>query len=152
MNFPPKFLEYSSSLGLKLTLMRKEVLYILWCEKRPLKAYEILDNLLKFKLNSQPPSVYRTLVFFSSHGVVHKIESIQSYMLCCQPIRHLESELLMVCSICHQVIEVHDPVVQSLVLKLAEENTFRLKQDTIELKGTCQRCLARNSATPCTKT
>lgn len=140
MHFPVEFIAYSSNLGLKFTSMRKEVLYILWGAKKPLKAYEILESLIKIKSNSQAPSIYRTLDFFAVHGVVHKIESIQSYTLCCEPAKHLYSEVLMVCNECHQVIEVYDPLVQEMVLRLANDNSFTLKQDIIELKGSCEQC------------
>ncbi|WP_133128397.1 Fur family transcriptional regulator [Legionella nagasakiensis] len=141
MNYPGSFIQYCTTLGVKLTSLRKEVLYILWQAKKPLKAYEILDLLLQIKPNSKPPTVYRALSFFVMHGIAHKIESIQSYTLCCEPEKHLYSEVVMVCDDCHQVIEVYDAVIQSLVLKLADNNHFKLKQDIIELKGICQHCL-----------
>lgn len=141
MNYPFSFIQYCATLELKLTSLRKEILYILWCAQKPLKAYEILDSLLKIKSNSTPPTVYRTLIFFLASGTVHKIESIQSYTLCCEPEKHLSSELLMVCNGCHKVVEVYDASVRSLIAKLAETHLFQLKQDAIELKGTCQNCL-----------
>lgn len=141
MNYPPSFTQYYEALELKLTSLRKDVLYILWCAQKPLKAYEILDSLLKVKSNSTPPTVYRALIFFLASGTVHKIESIQSYTLCCEPEKHLSSEVLMVCNSCHQVIEVGDAMVRTLVAKLAEAHHFQLKQDAIELKGTCKDCL-----------
>lgn len=141
MSYPISFLQYCATLELKLTSLRKEVLYILWCAKRPLKAYEILDDLLKIKSNSTPPTVYRALIFFLESGTVHKIESIQSYTLCCEPEKHLSSEVLMVCNECHQVIEVYDVAVRNIVIKLAKEHSFQLKQDAIELKGLCTKCL-----------
>lgn len=141
MNYPLSFMQYCATLELKLTSLRKEVLYILWCAKKPLKAYEILDDLLKIKSNSTPPTVYRALIFFLSSGVVHKIESIQSYTLCCEPEKHLSSEMLMVCNDCHQVIEVYDAALSNLFTTLAKTHHFKLKQDAIELKGTCKQCL-----------
>jgi Fur family zinc uptake transcriptional regulator len=146
MHYTSSFIEYSANLGLKLTSMRKEVLFILWGAKKPLKAYEILENLSKVKLNSQPPSIYRALNFFVTKGIVHKIESIQSYTLCSEPLKHLYSEVLMVCSLCHQVTEVYDPQVQEMFLKLAKIKNFDLKQDIIELKGTCQQCTYVNQS------
>ncbi len=140
MTYPSNFVDYCMTLGLKLSSLRKEILYILWCAKKPLKAYDILNHLLNTKSNSTPPTVYRTLDFLAGHGVVHKIESIQSYTLCCEPEKHLFSEVLMVCNECHQVIEVHDANMQALVNQLAERNHFILGQDTIELKGICQQC------------
>ncbi len=140
MNYPLSFMQYCATLELKLTALRKDVLYILWCAKKPLKAYEVLDNLLKIKSNSTPPTVYRALIFFLASGTVHKIESIQSYTLCCEPEKHLSSEVLMVCNGCHQVVEVYDAAVHHLVAKLAGDYHFQLKQDAIELKGTCKQC------------
>lgn len=140
MNFPIPFLQYCAALELRLTSLRKEVLYILWCAKKPLKAYELLDDLLKIKPNSKPTTVYRTLVFFVESALVHKIESIQSYTLCCEPEKHWSSEVLMVCNDCHQVIELYDETLRRLVAGLADEHRFQLKQDAIELKGTCKQC------------
>ena len=141
MNHPVSFMQYCATLDLRLTSLRRDVLYILWCAKKPLKAYEVLDNLIKTKSNATPPTVYRALIFFLASGVVHKIESIQSYTLCSEPEKNLPSEVLMVCNDCHQVIEVYDADVRCLVAKLADKNHFQLKQDAIELKGICKQCL-----------
>ena len=155
MKYSISFIQYCATLELKLTSLRKEILYILWCAKKPLKAYEILNELLKIKSNSTPPTVYRALIFFLASGVVHKIESIQSYTLCCEPEKHLPSEVLMVCNDCHHsrtilpnrstdchhVVEVYDSDMCSLISRIAKNNFFQLKQDVIELKGTCQQCL-----------
>ena len=140
MIYPDSFRDYCATMEVKFTSLRREILYILWQAKKPLKAYEVLDKLLQTKPNSKAPSVYRALLFFAERGIVHKIDSIQSYTLCCEPEKHLFSEVLMVCNECHQVIEVYDATVQALVLKLADQNYFKLKQDIIELKGTCRRC------------
>ncbi len=142
MSYPASFMQYCATLELRLTSLRKNVLYILWCAQKPLKAYEILDNLLKIKLNATPPTVYRALIFFLASGVVHKIESIQSYTLCSEPEKHLPSEVLMVCNDCHQVVEVYDADVRHLIAQLAAHHHFQLKQDAIELKGICKRCLS----------
>jgi Fur family zinc uptake transcriptional regulator len=140
MHYSSSFIDYCTKLELKFTSMRKEVLFILWGAEKPLKAYEILDSLSKIKVNTQPPSVYRALDFFVANGVVHKIESIQCYTLCCEPLKHLYAEVLMVCNQCHQVTEICDPQVQEMVLKLTNDNGFTFQQDIIELKGICQRC------------
>ncbi len=141
VGYPDSFVHYCASLDLKLTSLRKEVLYVLWCATKPLKAYEILDALLKMKPNSTPPTVYRALEFFEAHALVHKIESIQSYTLCCEPHKHLSSEVLMVCGGCHQVVEIYDEGVCDLFATLAGANGFPLRQDAIELKGTCRDCV-----------
>ncbi|GGI92033.1 transcriptional repressor [Legionella impletisoli] len=139
------FVQFCSTLGLRLTSLRREVLFILWQAQKPMKAYEVLQQLLKSKPNAKPPSIYRALDFFLSQGIVHKIESIQSFTLCCEPDKQLVSEVLMVCDHCRQVTEMHDQTLQLLVLKLAEAHAFKLRQDVIELKGTCQQCQGKRS-------
>lgn len=141
MNYPDTFISYYKQLNLKLTSLRREILYILWCEKKSIKAYEILECLLKTKINATPPNVYRSLDFFVANNVLHKIESIQSYTLCCEPIKQLPVEILMVCHICHSVIETHDSNTHLLLSKLAKQKNFKLTENPIELKGTCEKCI-----------
>jgi Fur family zinc uptake transcriptional regulator len=140
MSYSAAFIDYCKTLNIKLTSSRKEVLYILWRAGKPLKAYEILDNLLNTKPNSNPPTVYRALQFFLTEGIAHKIESIQSYTLCSEPEKHLPTEVLMVCNQCHQVREVYNPEVRNLIAQIAYDHQFYLKQDAIELKGLCNPC------------
>lgn len=108
MIYPESFIEYCTGFNYKVTSLRKRILYILWAVEKPLKAYEILDNLLKINTNSKPPTVYRVLDYFVKCGVVHKIESIQSFTLCREPKKYLSSEVLMVCNQCRRVEEIHD--------------------------------------------
>jgi Fur family zinc uptake transcriptional regulator len=140
VSYPTTFITYCGTFEIKLTSLRKHVLYVLWSAKKPLKAYEILEELLKTKTNATPPTVYRALIFFLDSGIVHKIESIQSYTLCCDPDKHLPSEVLMVCNHCHHVIEVYDETVRRLLDELSGHHQFQLKQDAIELKGLCKTC------------
>ncbi len=140
INYPASFIDYCATLNMKLTSLRKEVLYVLWSATKPLKAYDILEHLLKTKANSTPPTVYRALVFFVSMGLVHKIESIQCYTLCHEPQKQLSSEVLMVCGECLQVIEVYHEGLSVMFATLAYEHGFQLRQDAIELKGICKAC------------
>jgi Fur family zinc uptake transcriptional regulator len=140
MGYPPLFIEYFKQLPTTLTSLRKAVLFSLWSAEKPLKAYDILDRLVKITPNITAATVYRTLDFFMSTGLLHKIESIQSYTLCSAPEKHLPSELLMVCEACQQVTEVYDADLRELLTQLALNSSFRLSQHVIELKGLCQRC------------
>lgn len=141
MIYPKEFLEYCQNIVEKLTSLRKSVLFVLWERKKPLKAYDILNVLAQSNATIKAPSVYRALDYFLQCGIVHKIESIQSYTLCCEPDKHLPSELLMVCNHCHQVQEIYDLTVRSLIQNLATKSDFTLGQEGIELRGLCQRCI-----------
>ena len=140
MIYPTSFLDYCATIELKFTSLRKSILYILWKVEKPLKAYEILDKLIQIQLNAKPPTVYRVLDYFVDYGVVHKIESIQSYTLCREPEKHHSSEVLMVCYDCHQVKELYDRTMHNLLKKLSQEQQFHLGQGAIELKGICDKC------------
>lgn len=142
MIYPAPFIDYCNSIEIRLTSLRKSILYILWYIEKPLKAYEILNELLQIKQNSKPPTVYRVLDYFVDCGVVHKIESIQCYTLCREPRKHLPSEVLMVCNRCFAVREAHDKELIVLIQKLSADNSFKLGQDVIELKGVCYSCAA----------
>lgn len=140
MIYPTLFLNYCATTGLKLTSLRKSVLFMLWSTEKPLKAYELLDRLLQIKQNAKPPTVYRVLDYFVDSGLVHKVESIQSYTLCREPEKQYSFELLMVCNNCHQVNEFYDSAIHALVQKLSENYHFHLGHGVVELKGSCEKC------------
>ncbi len=105
-----------------------------------MKAYHVLNQLLKLKPNATPPTVYRALDFFVSHGILHKIESIQSYALCCEPSMEFMSDILIVCDSCHQVFETFDKNIHNLFRQFAETHQFKLTPSPIELKAICNGC------------
>ena len=139
--YPIEFTDYCKTLPGTFTSLRKAVLFLLWDAHKPLKAYDILNSLAIIKPGCTAVTVYRVLSFLMSLGLVHKIESIQCYTLCCEPDKHLPSEVLMVCNTCHQVKEVFDDRVLQLVKDLTDKSHFHLSQDTIELRGLCSLCL-----------
>lgn len=142
MGYSAAFLDFCSTIKYRLTSLRKQILYILWCSEKPLKAYDILQQLLQSQANAKPPTVYRVLDYFVALGCVHKIESIQSYALCHEPEKKYHCELLMVCGQCHAVTEVYDPEVHTLVEQLSIKHQFVLNPGVIEIKGQCQSCHA----------
>lgn len=141
MIYPTAFLDFCANINCKLTSLRKNVLYILWDAGKPLKAYEVLELLLQTKTNSKPPTVYRVLDYFVESGLVHKIESIQCYTLCQEHEKHYSSEILMVCTQCHQVHEIYDKAMHTHIIDLSKKMHFALGMDAVELKGFCKNCL-----------
>lgn len=142
MNYPSIFIEYCKTQTLRFTSLRKQVLYLLWCTEKPLKAYEMLELLVKIKPNAQPSALYRVLDYFVTMGIVHKIDSLQSYVLCQESNKKQALELLMVCHKCSYVQEIVDISMQVLgmVQKIVKPYHFQLSQDPIELSGICQNC------------
>ncbi len=138
MHYALEFLDYCKSLSFTLTSLRKAVLHVLWQADKPLKAYDILEQLKENQPNLTAATIYRTLSFFMSSGITHKIDSIQSYVLCAEASGC--SEVLMVCSLCHTVREVHGRVVRDAATSLAHLDAFQLHPTPIELQGVCSHC------------
>ncbi|QRN04718.1 hypothetical protein GH742_13075 [Legionella sp. MW5194] len=140
MSYPLAFLDFCATVEHKPTSLRKNVLYILWRSNKPLKAYDIVEQLLQFNANAKPPAVYRVLDYFVALGLVHKIESIQSYSLCQEHEKKYHCELLMVCNQCHTVTEVYDAALHALIKQLGHKQQFALQEGSIEIKGLCEPC------------
>ena len=140
MHYSPEFLAYCKGFPLTFTSLRKAVVHVLWQTKKPLKAYDILNSLLDEQPNATAAAIYRTLSFFMAAGVVHKLDSIQSYALCGEPDTSACSEVLMVCSSCHGVRQVEGHVVRDAAVNLARLDAFQLNHAPIELSGVCGSC------------
>ncbi|NCT56854.1 MAG: transcriptional repressor [Legionella sp.] len=148
MGYPSAFVNFAKRLSMAKTItitsLRKAVLFVLWNTDRPLKAYDILERLADDQPHATATALYRALGFFVTAGVVHKIDSIQSYALCGKKEAHTCSELFMVCSSCHKVHEVQDVAVRHVMQQLALCHDFHVSDDPIELRGLCARCRAKH--------
>ena len=71
--------------GVRLTPIRRRVLELVWSGHRPLGAYDILDALQAERRGAAPPTVYRALDFLREQGLVHRIESRNSFVGCPDP-------------------------------------------------------------------
>lgn len=140
MSYSADFLMYCKRLSLTMTSLRKAVLFALWSTDKPLKAYDVLERLSDSQPHATATALYRALGFFVTAGVVHKIESIQSYALCGKKESHSCFELFMVCSVCYEVHEVQDVTVRGAVQQLALRSDFHVSDDPIELRGLCTNC------------
>ena len=127
-----------------LTPLRKDVLTIFLKAKKPLTAYEVLALLSKTRPNAKPPTVYRVLAFLNSKCVLHRINNINSYMLCQMDKHdHGTCEVMVLCENCHQVVEFSDTVLAAMLCKLAGEHNVKINTHLIELSGLCKKCLPR---------
>ncbi|MFC3908098.1 Fur family transcriptional regulator [Legionella dresdenensis] len=140
--YPAEFIAFCKLLDYRLTSLRKRILYILWSSDKPLKAYQILSQLHLTQENSKPPTVYRVLDYLVECKLIHKIESIQSYVLCRKPDEHPVSEILLVCNACHRILEACDKHIHNLLKQLGLNNNFNIEKNAIELKGYCNHCHA----------
>lgn len=131
--------------GARFTPVRQRVLELVWRSHQPIGAYELLAMLVKDGFNSAPPTVYRALEFLSEQGLLHKLDSINAYVGCCNPDTPHQGHFLL-CQVCHLAQELENQYI-NLALKLsADEHGFEIRRHTIEIVGICQGCLDKSSA------
>lgn len=133
------FKRYCEENGLRVTAPRLLVYGIVSKAKKPITAYDVLDQLAKKLDNPKPPTAYRALEFLGTHGFVHRIESINAYVSCDENHRHQGSQF-MICASCGAVEEVHLCHLPEGLSKQLAKNKFTLSYWNAELHGLCDKC------------
>ena len=131
--------------GQRLSRPRRAVLAKLLSARRPLSAYELLDLLRSEDGRSTAASVYRTIDFLMALGIVHRLESTRSFVLCEHPDGPHWVQFL-ICRRCGQVVEAEDERVAAATERLGQRLGFALDQHIVELTGVCESC--RGSRAP----
>ena len=126
--------------GVRLTEIRRRVLELVWEGHRPVKAYNILDELTRENRRAAPPTVYRALDFLLDAGLVHRIETLNAYVGCGGP-RAPHVGQFLVCRKCGAVAEINDPKITQLVAKKAVALNFKVERQTVEVAGLCPDCI-----------
>ena len=107
---------------------------------RPLSAYELIGLLeQRQERKIAPLTVYRHLDFLMQTGLVHRLQSTQTYLACEHPDHAHESQFLL-CSSCGRVDEVESEGVEALLSKIADERGFRPDNAVVEVRGLCGAC------------
>jgi Fur family zinc uptake transcriptional regulator len=128
---------YCQDNGLRLTPPRKFSLSILSQSKTPMGAYDVLDKLGEYINPPKPPTAYHALDFWRKHGFVHKIESLNAYMACCEDHTYSDTHFL-VCDDCSSVTELHHYSHKDEALPQG----FVAKRTFTETHGTCGACVS----------
>lgn len=115
------------------------VLKIIAASSKPLGAYEILEELGKVIANPKPPTVYRAIEFWQEQGFIHRIESLNAYVICEAGHRHTGSQF-MICDDCGLVIETHLHELPKSLQKSVTEKTFAPSSWNVEIHGRCEKC------------
>ena len=132
--------------SVRLTLLRRQVLALIWRRHEPVGAYDLLDELKATHPRAAPPTVYRALEFLIKQGLVHKIESLNAYIGCTRP-EVLHSGQFLICTGCASIGELDDPEIARAVSCRAAALGFVVERQTIEVHGLCADC-SRDPALP----
>ena len=129
-----------SKRGARLTPARAQVFLLLTEVQGAIGAYDLLEELKKQDPAAKPATIYRALDFLSKQGFVHKIESINAFMLChhfgdCDhPVQ------LLICDSCNSVEENQSGEFDSALRKMASDSGFSISHQVIEAHGICKQC------------
>lgn len=129
-----------NAMGERLTPARLGAYAELISGNGALTAYELIDRLEKRQQRKIAPlTVYRHLDFLTRVGLVHRIESTQSYLPCEHPEETHESQYLL-CSDCGRVEEVHSDSLGSELERIASLRGFKPAKAVVEVSGVCGDC------------
>lgn len=125
--------------NLRLTPIRRRVLEILLTEHRAYGAYEILEKLRLDGQSAQPPIAYRALEFLTTHGLAHKVESLNAYIACIDPEQD-HAPAFMICTDCSTVAEAITSPLSGRLGDAARDVGFAINHTVIEAEGLCSEC------------
>jgi len=126
--------------GTRFTLAREQVFKLLTQHNGAVGAYDLLDELKLIDPSAKPATIYRALDFLSKQGFVHKIESINAFVMC-----HHFSECnhpvqLLICDSCGHVEEIQSTNLDLALRSMADATGFTISHQIVEAHGACQNC------------
>lgn len=136
----------------RFTPLRQEVYRLILQADKPMGAYDLMTALQdgRFaeqestgknakKVNIAPPTIYRSLDFLLSQGLIHQLNSINAYVPCCHP-RDAHSSAFLICKNCKNVQEYSDLPIDGLIAQSQSDTGFVIEKSIIELQGLCREC------------
>lgn len=136
--------------GVRFTPLRQQIYTLVLQANKPVGAYDLITQLQHMRLsdsdnktdstkNVAPPTVYRSLEFLLSEGLVHQLTSINAYVPCCHP-RAQHTAAFLICEQCQRVQECSSLPVQEMMGFAEQDIGFIVERSVIELSGRCQMC------------
>lgn len=135
-----KLLSKCSEFGKSATPQRIAIIQALSESKTGVSAYDLLAQLQQKGHSFNISTIYRVLDFWIELGLIHKIDSNNTYLIC-NDNHHDHFHLLLHCDKCDQVEE---SCAVSKQIHLPDGFGFLPKKNqVIEVVGTCAECSAR---------
>ena len=122
--------------------LRETVLEILQSRSEPMSAYDVLHELQKVTGKVAPPTVYRTLSSLQDQRAIHRLESLNAYVVCNQNCMH-NAPIISICNTCGEVEEsVSDELLANLS-DIVQRKGFAAERHVIEVHGKCAPCAGK---------
>lgn len=125
--------------GLALTTLRRQVYTLIAASERPIGAYDLLDALEPERGRVPPTTVYRVLDFLVEHGFVHRIESKNAFLACCD-VEHPHQGQFLICEACGEAVEIPGAELAQQLAGSAPAHGFEVRRQVVELSGLCASC------------
>ncbi|MFT5275562.1 MAG: Fur family zinc uptake transcriptional regulator [Saprospiraceae bacterium] len=123
----------------RLTPIRQTAFELICIAKKPLSAYELLDQLKTQHHNAQPPTIYRALEFLIEQRLIHKLSTINAYYVCdCPGDPH--PVLFLICKICNQAKEMVEPSLMKQLSQRIKASGYVEQYPLLEVMATCSTC------------
>ena len=120
-------------------LNNAEIVYNYLKDKEaPLTAYELLND-LHSKGIVAPTTVYRALEKLLEAGLIHRIESLNAWKVCCET-HNKNIPIFEICDDCGNVTEHLDASLTQSIKKLSKRTGFLPNKPILEIRGQCVDC------------
>lgn len=123
---------------MKLTRNQHLVYRTLKQSTHPMGAYKLLDA-LKNQGFRAPCQVYRALDKLQEYGMVHKVESLNSF-IACNGVHTSTQSVFAVCDECGSVRELSTKGYIDQMVEWGNQYGFTAEKIVVELKGSCSNC------------
>ena len=107
-------------------------------QTKALSAYQILDDLRDQGVTA-PTTVYRALDQLLASGRVHRIESLNAFTVCNEPL-HNETPVFEICKECGDITERVGTGLTENIEILSRHSGFQPEHSVIEIRGRCGAC------------
>jgi len=126
--------------GARFTRIREQVFILLTKHNSAVGAYDLLEELKAIDPAAKPATIYRALDFLNQQGFVHKIESINAFVLCDHFSDCNHPVQLLICDECGHVEEIQSNNLDLAIRAMADASGFNISHQIVEAHGKCQNC------------
>ena len=137
-----KFVPEYESQPKRLTKNERLVFSVLRECNSPMKAYELLAALKQNGIKA-PMTVYRALDRLEQKGLIHKLDALNSFVICNHENPH-PVQAFLICATCNKAVELAEHEASGLdwhtLEALADSRGFNAHSARLEVRGTCTDC------------
>ena len=126
--------------GVRFTKVREQVFALLAEHNGAVGAYDLLKELKQIDAAAKPATIYRALDFLCKQGFVHKIESINAFVMCHHFGDCSHPVQLLICDSCGNVEEIQSNNFDLALRTMADANGFTISHQIVEAHGSCKQC------------